>query len=101
MTIVELNTFFLILKRHVPPSKFLELAFQLTWLVTRVIWFPVFAIYAIFFSSGWQAGLIGSARRVVTCSCIAFLAILQLQWTRNALTEKKKTDEVDEDDGFL
>ena len=44
MTIVEVNTFFLILKRHVQHPA-LELAFKASWAAIRVIWFPVVAIY--------------------------------------------------------
>jgi hypothetical protein len=100
MTIVEFNTFFLVLRRHAPPSKLLTLAFQLTWLVTRVLWFPIFAVWATFFAPGWQGGVVGWTRRIYVCGCICFLALLQLQWTRDALVKKPPPADDAEADGM-
>lgn len=97
MTVVEYNTFFLILKRwrsHV----LINALFTLTWVVTRVLWFPAFAVYCCFFSSGW--GALSTVRRVLVCSCVSSLALLQLQWTANALRPKPATPD-QEKEGFL
>lgn len=84
LTIVEVNTFFLILKRHVEHPLF-ELAFKLSWLGIRVIWFPIVSVYFICFAGGWEAGLLNLIRRVLVCSCIGGLGFLQLQWTWSAV----------------
>ena len=40
MAIVEGNTFFLILRRHVSYHAWIEACFALTWIGIRVCWFP-------------------------------------------------------------
>ena len=84
MTVVEVNTFFLILKRHVS-HPLIELAFKVSWAAIRIIWFPVVAVYLTFFVGGWGVGLLNFWRRVAVCSCVCGLAMLQLQWTWNAM----------------
>lgn len=85
MTTVEVNTFFLILKRHVAHPLF-EFFFKATWLAIRIITFPCVAVYFTFFIGGtWGGGLLNLLRRVVVCSCVSGLAILQLQWTWKAM----------------
>lgn len=81
MTIVEVNTFFLIAKRHLK-FPLLELLFKLSWLGIRVIWFPIFAVWVTFFTTVPFNGL---GRRLSICGCICSLALLQLKWTYDAI----------------
>ena len=97
MTIVEVNTFFLILKRHVS-HPIIELAFKLSWAAIRIIWFPIVAVYFSFFIGGWGTGWISLGRRLSVCGCLCGLAMLQLQWTWNAMIApilQKGTAEID------
>jgi hypothetical protein len=99
MTVVEINTFFLILKRHVQ-HPILELAFKASWAAIRVIWFPVVAVYFTFTLGGWGAGWLNLARRVSVSGCVCGLALLQLQWTWNAMVAPllKRSSESPEED---
>lgn len=109
MTVVEVNTLLLILKRWLRSSKLLDFGFNLTWLLTRVLWFPIVAVYVNCFVRDWGLGWLAVARRVVTCSCVTSLALLQLVWTRNALLPKQDragagedaVGEADGKEGFL
>lgn len=80
MTIVEVNTFFLILKRHVA-HPLIELAFQVSWAAIRIVWFPIVAVFFSFFID-WPTSLI---RRLSVSGCVSGLALLQLQWSWNAI----------------
>ena len=97
LTLVEINTFFLVLKRHLESpllSKLNAMAFNVTWLLIRAIWFPIAAGYFLFFAGDWGS----LARHVVVGSCIGGLGLLQLAWTRNALKgmiEKAKAEKED------
>ena len=85
MTIVEVNTFFLVLKRHVH-HPIIPLLFKASWAAIRVVWFPVVAVYFTFFLNGtWGAGWFNAVRRVAVSSCVSGLALLQLQWTWTAM----------------
>jgi len=84
MTTVELNTLFLVLKRHVR-HPLLELGFQASWIAIRVLWFPFLAVYLSFFAGGWPAGWQGTARHGLVAGTTSALACLQLIWTQNAL----------------
>ena len=93
MTVVEFNTFFLILRRHVR-HPLIDLAFNLSWIAIRVIWFPIVAVYLTFFIGGWPGGWQGSVRHALVGICTSSLALLQLRWTRDALMKKKSDDGV-------
>ena len=62
-----------------------------------------------FFVGSWGSGWLNLARRVSVCGCVCGLALLQLQWTYNAMVVpllKKASESADEasDDkkkGFL
>ena len=99
MTVVEVNTFFLILKRHVQ-HPILELAFKASWAAIRVIWFPVVAVYFTFTLGGWGAGWLNLARRVSVSGSVCGLALLQLQWTWYAMVAPllKRSSESPEED---
>jgi len=106
MTIVEVNTFFLILKRHVI-HPLIELAFQVSWVAIRIVWFPIVAVFFSFFID-WPTSLI---RRLSVSGCVSGLALLQLQWSWNAIIAPRlKTGQEDAEpssepdgskDGFL
>ena len=78
MSIVEINTLLLMLKRHVPVHlrSLMDLAFKITWVATRVIWFPILAVYLSLLST-WPT----AARRIVCTAGLYGLAILQWAWT--------------------
>ena len=64
LTLVEVNTFFLVLKRHVA-HPLISAAFHLSWLAIRTVWFPLAAAYFLLAAGGWGAGWVGLARHVV------------------------------------
>ena len=84
LTLVEVNTFFLVLKRHVA-HPLISAAFHLSWLAIRTVWFPLAAAYFLLAAGGWGAGWVGLARHVVIGGCIGGLGVLQLAWTRSAI----------------
>ena len=92
MSIVEINTLILMLKRHVPTSfrPFMDLAFKVTWVATRVIWFPILAVYLSLLST-WPTAL----RRYVCTAGLYGLALLQWAWTLRG--EKPEDDTMRED----
>ena len=83
MTVVEVNTFFLIAKRHIKRfTALLNAAFLVTWIAIRVLWFPFVAAHVwLLPTSSWPDAL----RRYFVCITTSALALLQLIWTRNAL----------------
>jgi len=82
MTVVEANTFFLILRRHLHRgTRIVEGAFALTWIAIRVFWFPFLAVKLACCATNWGSG----ARRIVVTSSVFALAALQLQWTAQVI----------------
>ena len=66
------------MKRHVPVGLQapIDLLFKITWVASRVIWFPILAVI-LSMQTNWP-----SARRRIICSaCCYCLAILQWVWT--------------------
>mmetsp|Transcript_49362 Transcript_49362/g.128769 ORF Transcript_49362/g.128769 Transcript_49362/m.128769 type:complete len:110 (-) Transcript_49362:402-731(-) len=109
MTIVEVNTIFLVLRRHVHHS-LIDLGFNVSWIAIRVLWFPFLAVYFALFVRSWPAGWQGTVRHMLVAGTTGALAVLQLQWTRNALQkpaagEEREDESVGEGDmkkkGFL
>jgi hypothetical protein len=81
MTLVELNSFFLILRRHVK-RLWIELAFAATWLGIRVAWFPYLTGHLVLQCADWPAGSAGRRRLVLACA--SSVTLLQLCWTPSA-----------------
>ena len=88
MTVVEFNTFFLILRRHVR-HPLIDLAFNLSWIAIRVIWFPIAAV--IHFLCRRPAGRLRQRAHALVGICTSSLALLQLRWTRDALMKRSLT----------
>lgn len=85
MSIVEVNTFFLVLRRHLQ-RRWVEASFVLTWLLIRVAWFPYLPLHFLFFlPEPWPAGLHGTVARVGVSGGALGLAVLQLVWTKRQL----------------
>ena len=71
---------------------------RMSWAAIRIIWFPIVAVYFSFFIGGWGTGWISLGRRLSVCGCLCGLAMLQLQWTWNAMIApilQKGTAEID------
>ena len=83
---MELNTFFLILKRQpgLQDNELLPLLFNASWALIRVLWFPIFAVYITFFDGVWP----DEATHAAVGSCLVSLALLQWFWTWNAVSQK-------------
>lgn len=82
MSVVEANTLLLMLKKNWTGGPLvqtlLDWLFVASWVVTRLIWFPIIAVY---FSI--MHGYPSLIRRLV-CSCmLAGLTVLQVLWTWN------------------
>jgi hypothetical protein len=106
MGVVEVTTFFTVLKRWVK-APWVELAFKASWLLIRILWFSylpihcaplparsgrlasaltaasacVFAAVAFLAPEPWPAGLRGLVSRVVILAAVSGFAVLQLVWT--------------------
>ena len=86
LSCVELNTFFLILRRHIRrPSwavAIVQRSFAISWLLIRVCLFPVVVMVLWTLPpNDWPS----SAHRFVVVATTTALALLQLAWTRGAL----------------
>jgi len=78
MTIVELNTFLLILRRHIARgNQVVETTFAFTWLAIRAVWFPILAVHLACCATDWGS----TARYVIVSTSVLALAALQLHWT--------------------
>ena len=78
MTIVELNTFLLILRRHIARgNQVVETTFAFTWLAIRAVWFPILAVHLACCATDWGS----TARHVIVSTSVLSLAALQLHWT--------------------
>lgn len=78
MTVVEVNTFLLIVRRHAGRNHVLiEAAFALSWLAIRVVWFPCLAAHLACCAHDWGS----AARHAVVSASVIALAALQLHWT--------------------
>ena len=78
MTIVELNTFLLILRRHIARgNQVVETTFAFTWLAIRAVWFPILAVHLACCATDWGS----TARHVIVSTSVLTLAALQLHWT--------------------
>lgn len=85
MTVVEVNTFFLILRRHWR-ARAVEALHIVTWLAIRVLWFPYLPFHWFWLiAEPWPAGPTGQARRLLVSGATVLLAVLQLFWTRKAV----------------
>tara|TARA_B110001452_G_C15196811_1_gene415414 strand:+ start:130 stop:936 length:807 start_codon:yes stop_codon:yes gene_type:complete len=85
MAVVEFNTFFLILRRHVR-QQWVEALFALSWIGIRVCWFPYLPFHWFWLiREPWPRGLHGVAARYTVTLSAAALAALQLAWTRKQL----------------
>lgn len=82
MTVVEMNTLILMLKkivsRPVVINKVLNMLFLITWVATRLIWFPLMSFYV-----ASMPGYPNLARRVMCAVAVFGLAALQIIWTYN------------------
>lgn len=80
VAIVEFNTLILTIKKRVPTATtawaVLDLAFKVTWVVTRMLWFPILAVHL-----SLQPDFPSVGRRVLCSSCAYGLALLQWIWT--------------------
>ena len=85
--------------QHQHSTRLLSLLFNASWLAIRVLWFPYVAVQIVFFAGGWPAGWMGHARHAVVGACTTALALLQLQWTRDALWPKPKEKEEGAEEG--
>lgn len=85
MSVVELNTWFLVARRHFKRS-WIKAMFNATWLGTRVLWFP-YAAWHVSFSKklSWPSGADGARRRALVSGCMLTLTVLQLRWSRRVL----------------
>lgn len=86
LSCVELNTYFLILRRHIKRPTWAMLAiraaFIVSWLGIRVIWFPMVAAHLWTLPAhSWPS----PARRGIVAGTTTVLALLQLMWTRDVL----------------
>ena len=68
----------LMIKRHVPEGLKapIELAFKITWVASRVLWFPILAVH-LSMQTTWPS----AQRRIVCSACCYGLALLQWVWT--------------------
>lgn len=103
MSIVELNTILLILRRHVRSSegsvlvaliaRAVDACFTASWLAIRVAWFPYLPLHWwCFIAEPWPAGPRGAVTRVAMASAALALALMQLAWTRNALRARRQRE---------
>ncbi len=89
MTIVECNTFLLVLRRHVKRA-WIDALFKASWLAIRCCWFPYVPFYFWYrIPEPWPAGPRGRIARAVVTACAAILAAVQLVWTRQALAGRE------------
>ena len=86
LCVVEVNTFLLVLRRHVRRSVWIEAAFAASWVAIRAVWFPYVAVHLLFYAGEWP----DAVRRVLVCTCCSWLALLQLRWTREALLASRR-----------
>ena len=89
MTIVEANTLLLLLRRHAR-HHLVEMAFVISWIAIRALWFPYVALHVALFAGGWPAGIAGHVRHALVSTCIVGLAALQLIWTRDVLRSMRQ-----------
>ena len=88
MTVVELNTWLLIARRHFKRF-WLEGMFTATWVAGRMVWFPYAAVHMSFFSAGWPTGAPGARRRALVSACTFTLTLLQLRWSWQILGRRR------------
>lgn len=81
-TIVEINTFFMVLRRHLKRA-WVECAFLVSWWSIRVGWFPYLPFHwFLFIQEPWPVA--ARYRRLVVGGGTSVLAIMQLFWTQQA-----------------
>lgn len=83
MSVVEINTLILMLKRTVGEgpallASLLDKLFLASWVGTRLVWFPFVAVWVTF-----MGGYPSLARRLLCGGCAAVLTALQVVWTWN------------------
>ena len=82
VTVVEINTLILMLKKNItkpaPLNKALNLLFLSTWIISRLIWFPLLSIYIAFLP-----GYPGLIQQLVVGFAMFGLTALQYIWTYN------------------
>ena len=86
LCVVEVNTFLLVLRRHIRRSVWIEAAFAASWVAIRAVWFPYVTIHLLFYAGEWPDVF----RRVLVCTCCSWLALLQLRWTREAMLATRR-----------
>jgi len=84
MSVVEVNTFFAVLKRGMA-HPFVRIAFKVSWLLIRVLWFSYLPFHVVFFMQPWPFGVRGVFSRVFMISFTTGFAVLQLYWTQQGL----------------
>ena len=87
MGVVEVSTLLLMLKRYAPSAQTraaLDLAFKVTWVASRVVWFPILAVF-LSLQQEWPS----LGRRIVCSGCVMGLAALQWFWTVNRPDTKR------------
>ena len=86
MGVVELSTLLLVVKRYAPARcvKALDVAFKITWVASRVVWFPILAVYLTL-----QRDFPSVTRRVFCSGCCIGLAALQWFWTVRRPDQKR------------
>ena len=85
MSVVELNTFFLVLRRHLR-RRWVEACFVLSWVVIRVCWFPYLPLHFMcLVPEPWPAGTHGVLAHLGVTAGVLGLAVLQLVWTKQQL----------------
>ena len=85
MSVVELNTFFLVLRRHLR-RRWVEACFVLSWVVIRVCWFPYLPLHFMcLVPEPWPAGAHGVLAHLGVTAGVLGLAVLQLVWTKRQL----------------
>ena len=83
MSTVEINTFFLVLRRHVR-HPLIDVLFVTSWIAIRCLWFPYLPLHLALFVRDWPETH-ALATQIFVAGAVTFLSALQLAWSRKAL----------------